>query len=258
MQEEQGSYRARSRAEREKARRARRRRKKVVMRRASLALLVLAAAWVIMHLGSGEGRKQERESLTKDTTKSALTATSSTVYSTSVDTGNSAKLETDLEIDEQFLTPNPYSRPGKALEKVEKIVVHYVGNPGTSAQANRNYFESLKSGKGTSASSHFVIGLDGEILQCIPLDEISYASNHMNSCSISIECCHPGEDGQFTDETYEALVHLTADLCKAYNLTEEQVIRHYDVTGKICPKYFVDHEDAWEKFRDDVERKMNE
>ena len=30
------------------------------------------------------------------------------------------------------------------------------------------------------------------------------------------------------------------------------MIRHYDVTGKICPKYFVDHEDAWELFKGDV------
>ena len=30
------------------------------------------------------------------------------------------------------------------------------------------------------------------------------------------------------------------------------VIRHYDVTGKICPKYYVEHEDAWDTFIDDV------
>ena len=30
------------------------------------------------------------------------------------------------------------------------------------------------------------------------------------------------------------------------------MIRHYDVTGKICPKYFVEHEDAWEQFKADV------
>jgi N-acetylmuramoyl-L-alanine amidase CwlA len=35
-------------------------------------------------------------------------------------------------------------------------------------------------------------------------------------------------------------------------LTEEDVIRHYDITGKICPKYFVDDEDAWMQFKTDV------
>ena len=33
-----------------------------------------------------------------------------------------------------------------------------------------------------------------------------------------------------------------------YHLKKDDIIRHYDVTGKICPKYFVDHEDAWNEF----------
>ena len=49
----------------------------------------------------------------------------------------------------------------------------------------------------------------------------------------------------FTDATYRSLVQLTAWLCAKYDLTADQVIRHYDVTGKICPKYFVEDEDAW-------------
>ena len=48
------------------------------------------------------------------------------------------------------------------------------------------------------------------------------------------------------------MVQLTAFLCKKYGLTEKDVIRHYDVTGKNCPKYFVEHEDEWEIFKADV------
>ena len=67
------------------------------------------------------------------------------------------------EIMEMLLTENPYSRPGEALEKVKNIFVHYTANPGTSAEENRNYFENLKDTQETSASSHFIIGYDGEI-----------------------------------------------------------------------------------------------
>ena len=42
----------------------------------------------------------------------------------------------------------------------------------------------------------------------------------------------------------------------AQDLNENDVIRHYDVTGKACPKYFVDHEDAWKQFRKDVKKAM--
>lgn len=161
-------------------------------------------------------------------------------------------------LDVQLLTPNEYSRPQTPLEQVGGIVVHYTANPGSSAQANRNYFEGLKDGTdGVSASSHFIIGLDGEIIQCIPTAEVSYASNDRNFDTISIECCHPDESGQFTDDTYQSLVELTAWLCNRFQLSSEDVIRHYDVTGKECPKYFVDHEDAWEQFRNDVQKQID-
>ena len=152
----------------------------------------------------------------------------------------------------QLLTPNEFSRPQIALEQINGIVVHYTGNPGTTAQENRDYFEGLKDGSGTYASSHFVIGMDGEIIQCIPSTEISYASNDRNSDTLSIECCHPDESGQFTEATYQSLINLTAWLCSHFDVPVDSVIRHYDVTGKECPKYFVDHEDAWEQFRKDV------
>ena len=151
-------------------------------------------------------------------------------------------------IDQQFLTVNPYSRPGTKLAAVNSIVVHYIGNPGTTAQQNRDYFESLKNQSGsntTSVSSNFIIGMDGE-----------FASNNRNSDTISIECCHPGEDGEFTEETYESLVKLTAWLCKELDLTTKDVIRHYDVTGKACPKNFSEDEGAWKQFKKDVKKAM--
>lgn len=155
---------------------------------------------------------------------------------------------------EQFLTVNEYSRPGVSLEKIEGIVVHYTANPGTTAQQNRSYFEGLAESKKTKSSSHFIIGLAGEIIQCVPLNEIAYASNERNADTISIECCIDNEEGRFNEATYDALVHLTAWLMGEYELEIDDVIRHYDVTGKNCPKYFVEHESAWFDFKLDVER----
>ncbi|WP_050698012.1 peptidoglycan recognition protein family protein [Anaeromassilibacillus senegalensis] len=168
-----------------------------------------------------------------------------------------------MDIKKDLLTINSYSRPGTKLSKVTKIAVHYVGNPGSTAQANRNYFESLKEGKCNSsgqliyASSHYIVGLDGEILQCIPEMEISYATNQANLYSISIECCHPAADGKFTVATERALVVLCADLCQRYKLDPlKDIIRHYDVTKKVCPKYYVDHPEAYEDFRQRVRSLM--
>ncbi len=162
------------------------------------------------------------------------------------------------ELDVELLTVNEYSRPGTALEEVNGIVIHYTANPGTDAMENRNYFEGLKDSHETKASSHFVIGLDGTIVQCIPTAEVAYASNDRNYDTLSIECCHPDETGEFNDETYESLIRLTGYLCTRFGLTSDDVIRHYDVTGKNCPKYFVENEDAWEQFKVDLNYYMNQ
>ena len=110
------------------------------------------------------------------------------------------------EIDVQLLTINPYSRPGTRSDKINNIVIHYTANPGTTAKQNRNYFENLKDVKKTKASSHFIIGLEGEIIQCVPTWEIAYASNHRNSDTVSIETCHKTSDGTYTKETYESII----------------------------------------------------
>lgn len=154
-------------------------------------------------------------------------------------------------IDQQIINVDGDSRRGVYLEGVRNIVIHYVGNPGTTAQQNRDYYASRSS----EVSSHFVIGLKGEIIQCIPLQEKSSASNHRNKDTISIEVCHADESGKFTDEAYQSLVKLTAWLCETCDLDSDDIIRHYDITGKQCPLYFVTHEDAWEQFKQEIKQK---
>lgn len=144
------------------------------------------------------------------------------------------------------------ARSGRSLTDLSGIVIHYVGNPGSTAAGNRNYFATA----GTQVVSHFVVGLEGEVIQCLPLWERSVASNSRNKDTISIEVCHPDETGQFNPATYDAVVRLTAWLCEVGDLSTEQVIRHYDITGKECPRYYVRNETAWQQFLSDVQYEM--
>ena len=157
-------------------------------------------------------------------------------------------------VDVQIIETDGVSRRGEKLEDIRNIVIHYVANPGTGAQANRDWYANPES----EVSSHFLVGLEGEVIQCIPLDEFSSASNHRNRDTISIEVCHPDESGKFTDKTYVSLVRLTAWLVNASGLDPKDVIRHYDITGKDCPRYFVQHTDSWEAFLEDVARAVKE
>ena len=169
-----------------------------------------------------------------------------------------------MTIQEIFLTPNKYSRPQIPLKEVKKIAVHYVGNPNTSALANRNYFENCKEG-GRYVSSHYIVGLKGEVIQCIPTDEWSYCTNQANGYSISIECCHPKSDGIFNDSTYVSLCELCAMLLKKFNLTTNDLIRHYDITQKTCPLHWTPTKyqseavatARWNRFKQDVQTVMN-
>ncbi len=165
-------------------------------------------------------------------------------------------------IEQDFIRKNIFSRPDVSMKQVNNIVIHYVANPGSTAKGNRNYFDSLADQdpqqSGTSASSHFVVGLEGEIIQCIPVSEIAYANAPRNNDTIAIETCHPDESGQYNAATYESMVKLTAWLCEELKLDEEDVIRHYDVNGKNCPRDFVDHEENWKQFRKDVKAALKE
>ena len=163
-------------------------------------------------------------------------------------------------IKKMLLTENINSRPGIEISNINGIVIHYTANPGTDAEANRNYFESRKDDADSienKVSSHFIIGLDGTIVQCIPLNEMAYASKDRNVDTISIECCHPDDTGKFSDATYTALVQLSGWLCGKFEIGKNSIIRHYDVTGKLCPLYFVEHEDKWTQFLAEIESELN-
>jgi len=161
--------------------------------------------------------------------------------------------ETPSYVDKQLIHKGK-ARSGRKLKSVENIVVHYTANPGTSAQNNRDYFDK----EDTEVCSHFVIGIDGEIIQCLPIDEKSAASNERNIDTISIEVCHENEDGKFSEKAMESLTKLTAWLCNNSGLEGKDVIRHYDITGKICPKYFVDNPTAFKEFKNSVDEELKE
>lgn len=170
-----------------------------------------------------------------------------------------------MQIKEMLITPNTYSRPQKKIGKVKNIVIHWIGNAGTTAENNAKYFDGLKIGKKNSngnyiyASSHYIIGNDGVVVRCVPEGEVAYHASDANGHSIGVEICHPDWEGKPTQGAYESLVNLIVELCRKYKLEPTQaIIRHYDVTGKMCPKYYVEDREAFKKLKEDVKGKMSE
>jgi N-acetylmuramoyl-L-alanine amidase len=180
-----------------------------------------------------------------------------------------------MEIKQNILTKNQFSRPGTPLKGVRGVVLHWVANPKSTAAGNRSYFENLKDQpyktkqeqkKARFASAHFIIGLEGEIIQCLPEDEMAYHAGadeykpdavknlgaYPNNSTIGIELCHEDWTGVFRPETLHSAAALVIDLLERYKLTVKDVYRHYDITGKDCPHYFVENADAWNDFLETV------
>lgn len=138
------------------------------------------------------------------------------------------------------------------------LVIHYVGATG-GAEDNCRYFLSNYRG----ASAHYFVGHNGEVWQCVEDKDIAWhcgttgAYKHpycRNSNSIGIElCCRKSAAGvwYFEDATVKAAVQLTKELMKKYSIPAENVIRHYDVTGKTCPAPYVnnDTKHTWNDFK---------
>ena len=129
--------------------------------------------------------------------------------------------------------------------RIKYIVIHYVGGTG-GAKDNCRYFETVYRG----GSAHYFVGHKGEIWQCVEDGDVAWhcgATTYKhpycrNSNSIGVEmCCRQDASGTwyFEDATVAATIELTKELMKKYKIPVENVIRHYDVMGKICPAPYV-------------------
>lgn len=130
--------------------------------------------------------------------------------------------------------PRNYTR-GRGGNPVNTVVVHYTG---TNASAHNNllYFSRNSAG----ASAHYFIDRDGTLCQSVNESDTAWhaGSWQTNQHSIGIEVVSAGDD--FTEAQVANLGELVRDLMARYGIPEGSVIRHYDVTGKLCPAPYVD------------------
>jgi len=172
-------------------------------------------------------------------------------------------------IREALLTPNRYSRPQYAIRRVDAVVLHWVENPGSSADANRRYFESLKDGS-RMASAHYVVD-EREIVRCIPESEVAFHcgasgkftytkfakdkwnGEHPNWYCLSIEHCHPDSSGRFTRKVLQRSHIIAAEMCLTYGLDPATgILLHGDIVNKDCPRWYVLDRQAFEVYKDAV------
>lgn len=142
------------------------------------------------------------------------------------------------------------SRPGTKNNEIQFIVSHDTGNAGSTAYANRNYFNSVQ----PSASAHTFID-DNYILEIIPLDEIAYhvrynvtTDNRMfgadaNRAAIGVELCWGGSIN--FEKAYERYVWYHAYLLDVFNLdADTDIVAH----STLDPERRRDPENALQRY----------
>lgn len=160
-----------------------------------------------------------------------------------------------MNIIKKFIPINKYNRPNVSQTPTQ-IVIHYTGVPKCSAARQAKYQLNVARGMfddnpNAWTSSQFIVGLAGEIIQTIPCTEIAYAASGHNVGRIHIEVCHETTAGTFNAKTRAALQELVCYLMDEYNIAPEKVVRHYDLTGKLCPMGYITADD-WRELRREI------
>jgi N-acetylmuramoyl-L-alanine amidase len=190
-----------------------------------------------------------------------------------------------MQIIHDYLTKNEYSRPGKRLQKVLAVVIHWTANPDATAKQNRDFFETKKTGMGGYASAHYIIDQNGIIVAAVPENEVAYHCGSSqkdpvsgkvytdearrrfgryaseisspNLCTIGVELCPKDAAGNFTNATINTAVELCADICRRYGLTTQAITTHHNIVGwKDCPKLWTEKPQLLTAFQFTVDDKI--
>ena len=143
-------------------------------------------------------------------------------------------------------------------EGITCLVIHDTQTPGVrAAKVIANHFANPRA----EAAAHFIIGKDGEIIQCV--DESRRAWHvgpslldgipKVNDYSIGIELVN-AEDGTdpFTEAQYQSLAALSAHLVSRYDIPMGRILGHRDVAMPLGRKQDPADNFDWSRFRQDL------
>jgi N-acetylmuramoyl-L-alanine amidase len=163
-----------------------------------------------------------------------------------------------MNLIKEYLPIGTRARPGYANQPIKSITIHWIGPyPQQSVYTPYYWWRDGTDGKGVEASAHYIVK-NNDVLQAIPIDEVAWhcGNREGNYTSIGIEVIPMNEYGRFDIVTTQTLRELLKIL------PEVPLIRHFDWTGKDCPKYYtplsnrvgVNGQSEWEKLVKELTR----
>lgn len=158
----------------------------------------------------------------------------------------------------------------RSLNSIKYIVIHYTANDGDTAIGNAKYFANGSRG----ASAHYFVDSkniihsvkDGYVAwsvggskysDCTKTGGGKFYGKCTNNNSINIELCDDVKNGSIypTEAAISNAIDLVRSLMKKYNISSNNVIRHFDVNGKRCPAYWCGDSQKnakWQEFKNKI------
>ena len=136
------------------------------------------------------------------------------------------------------------------------IILHNTGNVGDSAKNNADYFAT---GNERSAGAHIFIDRAGLSALSVNLNEVAWsvgdsANGHgvyyntlNNTNTVSIELCDIVNKPISTEQLDKLIQVIVYIKKKCPNVRYIQ--RHYDITTKDCPHYYVSNKEKWHELQ---------
>lgn len=144
-------------------------------------------------------------------------------------------------------------RPGIAMIP-EYITIHSTANEKSTAQNERDWL--MNPNNTMTASWHIAVD-EKRAVVAIPFNEVAWHAGdgrgNGNMKSIGIEICESGN----RQKTLENAVKLVANILKGRNWGVDRLRRHYDWSGKSCPRIMSANNWAgWEQFKLQVQAEL--
>ncbi len=169
-----------------------------------------------------------------------------------------------------FLTLGSINRPGEKIKEIKGLIIHYVGIAEKSANVVRNNFENTTR---YGATQYVCDYNDGHIIRTMPENEVAYhcgsnvykplkfeiaGEDNPNYYLVGIETCIDSvQNSKPSNVQWKSLIEFSADFLSRNRLDSKNLYLHNQITYTQCYKWFIDHPRDWEKFKKEVQNKIN-
>lgn len=159
-----------------------------------------------------------------------------------------------IVITEKLLPVGSARRTGKKLN-LKGITIHSTGNPTSNATGERAWLENPDNNEYNRLSVAWHLCIDeNTCVMAVPLDEYTVHANSGNDTTFGIEICESGN----RQKTLDRAATLVAQLMLKYGFKMNNIYRHYDWSGKICPGILSANNWAgWTSFKKLIQEKLN-